>query len=73
MSYCRFADGDAYVYRSGREGIFCCGCRLGKDFVAKNSSEMLAHLREHIKAGDKIPQHAIDRLLREEKEENDNN
>ena len=65
MSYCRFADGDAYVYRSGPGSIVCCGCSLGDDFVAKNPSEMLKHLREHIKAGDKIPQDAIDRLLRE--------
>jgi len=28
MSYCRFSDGDVYMYPSTRGGIECCSCRL---------------------------------------------
>jgi len=30
MSYCRFSEGDVYMYASVRGGIECCACRLAE-------------------------------------------
>ncbi len=52
MSYCRFSEGDVYVFATaGRGGWSCCSCQL--DLVAwfAKRSEMIAHLEEHEAAG----------------------
>lgn len=74
MSYCRFGEGsDVYVYTDGAH-IYCCGCRLGEvrdaegdgvDASFVTPAEMLAHLERHRAVGDMVPQHAMDRLVRE--------
>lgn len=74
MSYCRFGpDSDVYVY-GGCDSIVCCACHLGpydeasgyacNEFTG-NNKEMLAHLVEHVKAGHKVPERAIQWLSRE--------
>lgn len=87
MSYCRFGEGDVYVFASG-EGLTCMCCSMepmskpvvgeslfegyssssfsmNEDFNCSTEGEMLAHLRNHIDAGDSVPQDAINRLERE--------
>lgn len=66
MSYCRMSDdSDVYIIGYG-DGVECCGCTMDpkRSFYGSNS-EMIAHLREHKRTGDKVPKHAIERLLRE--------
>ena len=79
MSYCRFSDGDVYMYSSLSLGkIVCCACRLNKkdkrdwypDSILNSSKEALNHLKEHIYAGDKVPKCARDMLKEEIKKEN---
>lgn len=75
MSYCRFSDGDVYMYSSFSIGkIVCCACRLNKkdrrggwqtDTILNSSKEALNHLKEHIYAGHKVPKYAADRLKEE--------
>ena len=69
MSYCRFLDGDAYIYGDMDGGIVCCGCRLNggpmNNFTADGPMEMLAHVEEHQAAGHDIPRHTVDRLEHE--------
>jgi len=61
MSYCRISDGsDVYVIGSN-VGLECIGC----NFVCDTPAEMLAHLFEHRRSGDCVPQSAITRLCRE--------
>ena len=73
MSYCRFngIDSDVYVYASyvkGRECWICCGCNFAEkpnETVFRTHQAMITHLKKHVFAGDKVPQHAFDRLERE--------
>lgn len=64
MSYCR-ADGidsDVYVIRDIRGGWACfCAGLVKRDSRRK----MLAHLRAHIRKGDRVPEYAIARFERE--------
>lgn len=73
MAYCRFTDGDVYVYESER-GIECCACRfegynegaiLPRSRVLATPADAVAHLLEHRMAGHDIPQDAIDELQAE--------
>jgi len=73
MSFCRFANSeykigeftipksDVYVIESDWFGIECCGCRLypEKRIGYNTYSEMIAHLKEHIRAGHTVPDHVI--------------
>lgn len=61
MSYCRFGwDGsDVYVYESCSGGFDCCGCNLLGDYNCATPEEMIAHLIEHRKAGQFVPDYAI--------------
>lgn len=62
MSYCRFSEGDVYMYPS-QEGIECCLCLLAPPWLTlRTQRDGLKHLLEHIEAGHTVPQHAIDRL-----------
>ena len=75
MSYCRFSDGDVYMYHSLTTGkIICCCCRLNKkdrrggwqiDTILNSPEEAWKHLKEHIYAGHKVPKYATDRLKEE--------
>lgn len=62
MSYARFGwDGsDVYVFLDVGGFLSCCGCGLSrKSFKANSTDEMIAHLREHIAAGDCVPADVI--------------
>lgn len=70
MSYCRKGpESDVYIY-DGADGIVCCHCLLGPDFVTTDddvtraANQMLEHVEAHKKAGHKVPAGAIDRLWR---------
>lgn len=82
MSYARWSDGDVYVFGTGK-GFVCMVCSLmpkekcdgmlkgammNKDFQCKSEEEMLEHLKQHITAGDMVPNDAIERLKEEIKE-----
>ncbi len=67
MSYCRFSDGDVYMYPHIDGYIECCFCSLAQPDGYRlqhfhNHKDALGHLLEHRKAGHHVPQYAIDRL-----------
>ena len=71
MSYCRFSEGDVYMYATFDDKIVCCCCRLisekdrwgnAEDVILWNSKEAWKHLKEHIYAGHKVPKRASDIL-----------
>lgn len=74
MSICRFGEADVYVFYDIAGGITCCACSLQKkdwsSFNCATNDEMIAHLKQHVEAGDYVPQHAFDRL-EEDKEDPD--
>ena len=76
MSYCRFSEGDIYLYASTAGGWECCGCCLqdGLRFVHLDSlEEVKAHLEAHIAAGHDVPERALRRVSRElEEQQNEN-
>lgn len=61
-------DSDVYVYSNGIY-LICCGCSA--NFKTGSYSEMLKHLEEHKKYGDRVPKYAIERLKEEKKEYGD--
>ena len=67
MSYCRFgADSDVYLFYC--HGVECCGCRLKDSTVRPIRMEYkvaIAHVKEHIAAGDLVPDHVIPSLEEE--------
>ncbi len=74
MAFARFgAHSDVYVYASVSGGYTCCGCSLfdPKDPDSKFSKsfntpeDMIEHLEEHIRAGDRVPEYALTRLMDE--------
>lgn len=75
MSYCGWDKGDVYMYYSSHSDRIICDCcslhpREVVGFTYKKDA--LEHLEEHIKAGDKVPADAIERLKKEIKEEDNN-
>lgn len=61
MSYCRYSEeSDVYVYYSTNDTFVCCGCFRTEDIYT-----MIKHLETHIIAGDKVPEYALKRLLKE--------
>jgi len=57
MSYARLSvDSDVYVYRS-EQGYVCAMC-----YVFDDIPDLLAHLRDHLRSGDKVPEYAFVRL-----------
>lgn len=79
MSYCRFGEGDVYVFMSVSGWLECCACSLAKDdesvfFQAHSTQEMVDHLNKHIEDGDRVPKDIFDDLWRDDKENfGDNN
>ena len=69
MSYARFSrDSDVYVFAHVEGGYECCACGLAGTWGSircQTIKEMLDHLEEHKKAGDKVPDHCIERLKSE--------
>ena len=73
MSYCRFSDGDVYLYPDVQGGWTCCACRLNPadtsdvyafspDTRMFTAGEVRAHLQAHVDAGDDVPDYAIARI-----------
>ena len=66
MSYGRMGDdSDVYVYGTGEHLV--CVCTCGNQFRTGSYSEMIWHLKEHQKQGDKVPIRAFMRLKNERK------
>ena len=67
MSYCRLSDeSDVYVYMDADGGFTCCFCKFGEEFFNVDfEMEMVLHLMDHRVQGNKVPQCAIDQLMRE--------
>lgn len=70
MSYCRFSDGDVYMYEHVNGFIECCACSLkdGKSVALLNRKDALEHLYQHRDNEDKVPEYAINRLIKDIKE-----
>jgi len=77
MSYCRWGEGDVYMYGDVGDLIICCACSFNKPKDDKSFSndngfatpkEALQHLYAHRHAGHVVPEYAIERL-KEEMEE----
>lgn len=77
MSYCRFIEGDVYMYPTvshGNEVVCCCMCSLDAEepFVYLDTLEdARKHLLKHIDRGDHVPARAF-MAIQEEIEERDN-
>lgn len=74
MSYCRNNghDSDVYVISNINEKgvaswecVECCMESLRKGRAYSSRKEMLTHLLEHIRLGDKVPERALRRLRQE--------
>ena len=66
MSYCRFLEGDVYLYESEEGHIRCEWCFLSPDAsseVFHSTQAALDHIYKHITAGHKVPARAIKALL----------
>lgn len=71
MSYCRFSEGDVYMYWNIYGGIECCGCKLRTDYISPrfySRTEAIKHLELHIANNHIVPDRAIKRLKEEIKE-----
>lgn len=74
MSYCRFSEGDVYLYESGYGGYVCAACHFfppGEGGLCRPSAHMrtlgdaLAHLEEHRAVGHAVPARAFVLLAEE--------
>lgn len=67
MSYCRFSEGDVYLFspEEGRYVCSCCRTWSEHDRTFDSAGEALAHLRVHRELGHVVPDHAFVRLRRE--------
>ena len=69
MSYCRFSkDCNVYVFMNWDGKIECNGCCLEEPHGARvfdTPQAAIEHLYEHRKAGDKVPEYAIDSIRNE--------
>jgi hypothetical protein len=61
MSYARFGGGsDVYVFASVYGHVECCGCILGEPWEHHSADAVVAHMREHVAAGHKVPAYLLD-------------
>lgn len=73
MAYCRFSDGDIYLYQSIGGGIFCDMCPLQPPLTSADAAanvfatydETIAHVQKHIAAGHHVPDGVIEELERD--------
>jgi hypothetical protein len=73
MSYCRFLEGDVYVFMHVGGHLECCACFLGEmdpwgSFQAKSTQEMVDHLEKHKAAGHYVPERVFSDLWADDKE-----
>lgn len=74
MSFCRWSEGDLYIYDDVRGFFNCMHCPLNKpgddglrdDTHCDTPQELLKHVKEHQKAGHKAPYSSILRRIQEE-------
>ena len=73
MSYCRLSrDSDVYVFMNTDGRIECCGCGLTLPYGSEEfdtPQDAIEHLYAHRRAGDKVPEYAIESIQRELKGE----
>jgi hypothetical protein len=69
MSYARWSDrSDLYVYLDVRGFLNCCcgpmsdRTPIGFDFRTETTAEMIAHIEEHIRNGDLVPDTLVPKL-----------
>lgn len=66
MSYCRFGkDSDVYLYKHVDGGWTCCECELEAPIHSVSlptAPQVAHHLEQHVAAGHKVPQYALDRV-----------
>ena len=68
MAYARFgAHSEVYVYEDARGFLCCMRCVLSeaRETQTKSRSEMVKHLEAHRRAGQKVPDDAMERLKAE--------
>ena len=72
MSYARFAgESDVYIFLDVGGYLNCCGCLLSDGSAHYRSTDaMIAHLHEHRKQGQRVPESAFEDL-ENDREEND--
>lgn len=74
MSYCRFFDGDVYVFMHVSGHLECCGCVLNVPdepwdlFKAESTQEMVDHLELHVAKGHRVPSHVVPNLWADDAE-----
>ena len=72
VSYCRITEGDVYLYLDVSGYLHCQGCSMAdkgfRSFHAYSTVDMILHLKEHEAAGNYIPSHVYDDLIRDHKE-----
>ena len=64
MRYCEFSDKSDLFIRTTSTHIICVHVQ-NKNFTTNKHSELIEHIEEHIKNGDKIPDGLIDKLKKE--------
>jgi len=64
MAYCRFSDGDVYLYHHTDGYVECCACGLQSNNNLKLASfeAAIEHLYQHRAAGHAFPEEAIEWL-----------
>jgi hypothetical protein len=69
MSYARNngTDSDVYVIQSDKG--FECFCK--DHFICETEEEMIVHLIQHLRNGEKVPNRTFERFIREIKENNE--
>lgn len=74
MSYARFGwdNSDVYVFLSSN-GLTCQSCILSDEdgitsFQADSTKKMVDHLKQHIKAGQTVPEDTIQLILDDDEE-----
>ena len=72
MSYCRFIVADVYVFHNVSGHLTCYGCSMrgrhehrDDDFNCTLRSEMVEHLKAHVRNGDHVPEFVFERLRHE--------
>lgn len=74
MSYCRFSEGDVYVYKDAMGGFTCAACALSTSYSSHGlphsqnfttRAGLYGHLLAHEDAGHDVPNGAFVRLREE--------
>lgn len=61
MSYARWGlASDVYVFAHYLGYVDCCDCVLGHPGDLHSAADVVAHMREHVAAGHRVPAHLLD-------------